>query len=339
MGKYQDKRMNIMVNKIGLSERQAEWCLSKHKKYCIWLANQFKFVNLMKNENEVNEILDWKREFQNVNLNELTYHQALQRVQDYRKSLFIDTSNGLKNTNVVVDCGDYKWVQLLTVEDCREEGSTMGHCIGNNSHSKRISNGNSLAFSLRDKYNRPHITLEARKDSGVIFEFKGAANGIPKKNYMAYFYELQKKYKFKSVTDYYAKEAFKKVPEIVEKIDESFAHFFDFNFKISIGLVPFREGGYYMNDIQISSEKPMVLGSNSNFYVNVELESKEITLNDNIKIGGDLVISCSKFNVGENIGVGGNITIHTKTKKEAERIKKMFGKNINCFGKFICEKR
>ena len=38
--RFQDKRMNIMVNKIGLPEIVAEWCLSKSKKYSIWLANQ-----------------------------------------------------------------------------------------------------------------------------------------------------------------------------------------------------------------------------------------------------------------------------------------------------------
>ena len=34
--KFKDKRMNIMVNKIGLSEKKATWCLEKDKKYYIW---------------------------------------------------------------------------------------------------------------------------------------------------------------------------------------------------------------------------------------------------------------------------------------------------------------
>ena len=37
---YTDKKMNIMVNKIGLDEKLADLCLQKSKKYSIWLANQ-----------------------------------------------------------------------------------------------------------------------------------------------------------------------------------------------------------------------------------------------------------------------------------------------------------
>ena len=43
--KFKDKRMNIMVNKIGLSEKKATWCLEKDKKYYIWIANQLKEFN------------------------------------------------------------------------------------------------------------------------------------------------------------------------------------------------------------------------------------------------------------------------------------------------------
>ena len=39
---YTDKRMNIIVNKIELTEEEALFCIEKHKKYAIWLANQIK---------------------------------------------------------------------------------------------------------------------------------------------------------------------------------------------------------------------------------------------------------------------------------------------------------
>lgn len=341
MGKYQDKRMNIMVNKIGLSEKDAEWCLSKHKKYSIWLANQFKHTNIREYEQQVNDILDWKREFQNVNLNDINFGQALNMVTEYRKSLFVDTSNGLKNTNVVLDLGDYKWVQLLTREDCTEEGSAMKHCIGGGGHSGRIERGGSIAFSLRDKYNRPHITIEAYADGRRIFEFKGSSNQTPKKKYMEYFYALQEKYQFSTVTDGMALHGFKQMPNLVEKISDKFHDFFDFNFKISMGLIPFKEDGYYMSDIVVNSpglEKPMQLGTKAHFYSKVDLRSNEITLGDDIVIGGDLHVHCNKLNLGKNIKVGGNIYITTSTKKEANRLNKLKGKNIECFGKFVAEK-
>ena len=62
---YKDKRMNIIVNKIGLSEENALWCIEKDKKYAIWLANQIKNnqleLNQLANAN-VDLILDWKKE-------------------------------------------------------------------------------------------------------------------------------------------------------------------------------------------------------------------------------------------------------------------------------------
>jgi len=114
MIQYQDKRMNIMVNKIGLSEEKALWCIDKSKKYAIWLANQMKVRDLTKLENEVDTILDWKREVQEVNLNELNFAQAIKEAREYQNSLFVPNANGLQNKNVVLDIGEFKWVQLIT---------------------------------------------------------------------------------------------------------------------------------------------------------------------------------------------------------------------------------
>ena len=50
--KYADKRMNIIVNKIGLTEKEAFFCVEKHKKYAIWLANQIKLDKSIIEKNE-----------------------------------------------------------------------------------------------------------------------------------------------------------------------------------------------------------------------------------------------------------------------------------------------
>ena len=42
---YTDKKMNILINKIGLSYENAQFCYDKSKKYSIWLGNQV-FKNL-----------------------------------------------------------------------------------------------------------------------------------------------------------------------------------------------------------------------------------------------------------------------------------------------------
>ena len=331
---YKDKRMNIMVNKIGLSEENALWCIEKDKKYAIWLANQIKNnqlvlgSNKLKVEADIDLILDWKKENQEINLNDYEFNLALKEAQKFQKALFIPNPNGLKNTNVVLDCGEYKWVQLITKEDCREEGSAMGHCIGNSGHSNRISSGSAIAFSLRDKFNRPHISIEAGANDRVIVEMKGSGNQMPKDEYVGYFLELFKKYNFTGVNDYYGREMFLRNTKIAEEIDKIDERFFDFDFKLEIGLSPFQENEIYVKLIEINTNinKTIEIPDNTKFTNSLKLTANNISIGDNVMIGGDLIIECKKFKIGNNVKVGGNFKTNNKVKGIENK--------VSCFGKF-----
>lgn len=325
--------MNIMVNKIGLDEKLANLCYQKSKKYSVWLANQvIKNKEVIFRHNDIDLILDWKKERQDINLNEITFIDALKQAQEFQKSLFVPNSNGLKNTNVILDCGEYKWVQLLTKADCTEEGNVMGHCIGGSSHNTRISNGNSVAFSLRDKYNKPHITLEAyvkNEEIGNIFEFKGTANGVPKTEYTKYFIDLLKKYKFKGCNDYTFRESIERSFDVAKQIDEINNNFLPFDFKLKIGLQPFTEGDIYANVLEFNSDEKIVLPKNLSFYSDLKLEfTKEVKLEGDIKVGGDLTIKSKKVILGDNIQVGGNLIIHSGNKLKDKDTYMAFGKKI-----------
>jgi hypothetical protein len=328
---YKDKRMNIIVNKIGLSEENALWCIDKDKKYAIWLANQIKNnqleLNQLANAN-VDLILDWKKENQEINLNDYTFNVALKEARKFQKTLFVPNPNGLKNTNVVIDCGDYKWVQLITKEDCREEGSAMGHCIGNSSHSSRISSGSAIAFSLRDKFNRPHISIEASSNDRVIIEMKGSSNQIPKDEYVSYFVDLFKKYHFTGLNDYYGREMFLRNSQIVEEINELDDSFFDFDFKLEIGLQPFEENEIYIKLIEINSNinKTIDIPDNTRFTNTLKLVANKVSIGSNLLIGGDLILECKTLKIGDNIKVGGNF----KTNKQIKNIEN----KVECFGEF-----
>lgn len=339
--KYQDKRMNIIVNKIGLSEEVAEWCISKSKKYSIWIANQLLHIpnvqNLLLNkkqdfvvfDNQIDNVLDWKKEVQGINLNDYTFKKAVVEANKFHKSLFVPNNNGLKNTNVVLDCGDYKWVQLVTTQDCKEEGSTMGHCIGNSSHNTRISSGDSIAFSLRDKFNRPHLTIEAYSKNKNVFEFKGHSNSVPKSEYLDYFVQLNEKYNFSKITDSTIR-AFEENVNAVEKLSEFNTNFFTFDFKIRLGLLPFNEGESYLDIINIVSEKDVIIPDNVSIYNSININSKSISLGDNLLVGGSLSLNTNKksLKVGENVSVGGNLIVD----KQLAKIKEI--ENINYFGIF-----
>jgi hypothetical protein len=327
MIKYQDKRMNIMVNKIGLSEENALWCIEKSKKYSIWLANQMKTTNLRKREHDVDTVLDWKREVQDVNLNELTFKEALNEAREFQNSLFIPNENGLENKNVVIDMGEFKWVQLVTAKDCIEEGNAMGHCIGNGHHSSQIATGKSMAFSLRDKFNRPHITLEATTESKRIFEFKGNSNQLPKVEYLKYFVNLVEKYDLSEITDS-SKRVFKEAGEIVRTICKINPNFFDFNFKVSMGLDVFEKGDFCIQDIQmLDVDNNVTIPDETSFYGTLELVSKaKVVLGKDILIGGNLTVTAKEVSLNGKIQVGGNVTISSPSKIKENN-------NIICFGK------
>lgn len=330
---YTDKKMNIMVNKIGLDEKLADLCLQKSKKYSIWLANQVvKSKEVIFRNNDIDLILDWKKEQQEINLNDFTFTNALREAKEFQKSLFIPNSSGLKNTNVVLDCGKYKWVQLITKADCREEGNVMGHCIGGSSHSTRIANGNSVAFSLRDKFNKPHLTLEAYKKNdkiGNIFEFKGSANGTPKIEYTKYFIALLKKYEFEGCTDWTFTESIGRSFEIAKQINETNKNFLSFDFKLKIGLQPFVEGDLYVEVLEFSSEEKIVLPKNLSFYSNLKLEfSKEVKIEGDLRVGGNLFIESKKVILGNNIQVGGNFEVNSSNKINDNDTFMVFGKKV-----------
>ena len=340
--KFQDKRMNIMVNKIGIKEPIAEWCLSKSKKYCLWIANQIVNVQsllslemnlendykLVQFGNQIDRILDWKKEVQNINLNEYNFSLALKEADKFHKSLFVPNNNGLKNTNIVLDCGDYKWVQLITPNDCKEEGNTMGHCIGNSSHSQRISSGGSIAFSLRDKYNRPLLTIEAHSVRKDIFEFKGNSNHQPKPEYLEHFVKLNEKYNFSQITDG-TRMCFENNIKAVEDITKVNSTFFSFDFQLKLGLLPFAEGESYMEQINITTQKDILIPDNISIYNSISIATTEkVTLGENLLIGGNLTLQVAPSNlkIKDNIGVGGNLFLGSKLSKHKDINK------ISCFG-------
>jgi hypothetical protein len=318
MAKFKDKRMNIIVNKIGLSEEVAISLINKSKKYCVWLANQVKLnENILNQEQDIISIIDWKKEFQNINLNVLSFEEALLQANEFQNSLFIESdTDEVANDNVVLDCGTYKWVQLTTEEQCIKEGQLMKHCIGGNGHSQRISSGKSLAFSLRDKYNKPHVTIELYSDSKVIFEFKGNSNQKPKTKYLKYFLELAKKYEFTQITDSTYK-AFKEAPSIAKQLLKINDEFFNMNFTLELGILPFSDNSIVINHLKIHNDKTTIkLPDNLTFYTTVTLQCKEIKIGKNLTIGGDLQIYCQKLIIKDNIQVGGNVQIHSNLKAE-----------------------
>jgi len=321
---FKDKRMNILVGKIGLTEQEANWCINIHKKYAIWIGNEIiKNKDLLRREGDFRLIIDWKREQQQLNLNEYTFEKALEEARKAHGMTFKENANSLKNQNVVLDLGEFKWVQLKSVQDCQEEGNAMGHCIGGGGHSNSIASGRSVAFSLRDEFNRPHLTLEADSQSGRVFEFKGRSNGVPQEKYVECYVALAQKYAglLGTVTDYSFAESIKKNFALAQSINAVNSKAIPQEIKMQLGLNAFNEGELVMQSLTIGSvntetstqnKKEFLIPKGMSIYGMLELNQNKLKFQEDIRVGGNVKIKANKVKIGRNLLIGGNLMINSK---------------------------
>jgi hypothetical protein len=158
------------------------------------LKNKFKNKNL--NQTEVEHILDYliskdapKR------LLKMSYAAALSNADKWSKAKqkkgrnLEDTDKDIKTIHEF-DFG-FKIVKLLSESAYKREGFLMRHCLGGYSLS-----GDRDIYSLRDKKNEPHCTLEVLKNRDEVTQIKGKGNGSihPKYiNYIMTFFETVNK--------------------------------------------------------------------------------------------------------------------------------------------------
>src|SRR5512139_3073774 len=88
----------------------------------------------------------------------------------------------------------YRWVKLVTALQFEREGRLMNHCVGNGSYynSWRM-NSQREYYSLRDRNNKPHATLEVSFDNshplvrkGAVCQCKGNGNRKPDREYQPF---------------------------------------------------------------------------------------------------------------------------------------------------------
>lgn len=88
----------------------------------------------------------------------------------------------------------YRWVKLITALQFEREGRLMNHCVGNGTYyGKRRTSSQYEYYSLRDRENNPHATLEVEFNSdhplvrkGEVYQCKGNSNGKPDRCYQPY---------------------------------------------------------------------------------------------------------------------------------------------------------
>jgi hypothetical protein len=216
-------KKEILVDKVGFSEKNAEQLFSIAGPLSVWLGNNFmrhmipllqerrpelskkEIVDLINNNvmsfhtGHFNSIMDWIRVGLNGNLGDnknLSYLELKDKAKEWHDSLEIGDAaiNYVEKNDILLDYRDengegFYWVDLET-NDSNEECQRMGHC-------GRTNSGNTL-YSLRETrklnkdytINRSHLTAALGKEDNVIYQLKGSKNSKPKEIYHPFIIDL-----------------------------------------------------------------------------------------------------------------------------------------------------
>ena len=89
----------------------------------------------------------------------------------------------LVGTKFIMDLPNgMKAYQLITPEALDFESEYMGHCVGQGSYDKGVSDGSIKIYSIRDSNGEPHATLEVRGQD--VYQCKGKSNKTPVQRYI-----------------------------------------------------------------------------------------------------------------------------------------------------------
>ena len=219
-------KKKILMDKLGLNEKNAEILDELAGPLSVWLANKFidyylreygkftkelspdelKKVTIKKindadsiyqaRQNIVN-IMDWVRVGLNGNLGDnknLSIDGLLRKSKEWHDSLDFGSGdiNYVENNPIILDFRDengdgFYWVDLQT-NNSSEECNRMGHC-GRSSYGTLYSLREVKTLNPKYRINKSHITASIGGD-GILYQMKGVKNSKPKDEYHKYILPL-----------------------------------------------------------------------------------------------------------------------------------------------------
>lgn len=114
-----------------------------------------------------------------VNVN---FHDAIRGGLDLirlrnEKSSEMEDWSGLENQ--ITSTEGYDWVSLSSRQNLARESKLMQHCVGHNPHYyEEIQNGRCKIYSLRDKNNNPHCTIQVSSKDNSVIQIRGKQNTV-----------------------------------------------------------------------------------------------------------------------------------------------------------------
>ena len=147
MNKYINYIKNFQCNNL---EQVEKWINSNLNNY---------LTKNVENQDEIEHILDYLcSNIAPKRLNKMSYDEAKSNSEKWLKSMIKDNKNIVEkesDTKIIIELSNgFKWVQLISELSYKNEGVRMKHCVGSY-YGKNVK-----IYSLRDKNNEPHCTIE-----------------------------------------------------------------------------------------------------------------------------------------------------------------------------------
>jgi hypothetical protein len=137
------------------------------------------------------------------------YNSEFSEVMDLAGAWHDELKRGIKYTGeyrhkeVVYEFDNgFTIVDINTEHDLEIEGDLMGHCVGG--YCDDVAEGIMTIYSLRDKRNKPHATIEVTS-SGFVDQIKGKGNDAPVEKYrgmIRQWLDSRRDFEYKDSDDY-----------------------------------------------------------------------------------------------------------------------------------------
>lgn len=154
----------------------------KHK-YDVWIAKEAKKdLNILNMSLDLRLIIDWAvdtkadlfaYDFNEANEEQAKWHQQMLTQYEIQNLEIPD----IDLNRVVFRFSDKKhFLYLLSSNDLKYEGQSMGHCVGGQNYKTKVKNKVVLILSLRDHRNEPHVTIEIDVSNSQVIQQQGKGN-------------------------------------------------------------------------------------------------------------------------------------------------------------------
>lgn len=140
-------------------------------------------------------ICDWFNTFKGDDpvlgrIDKISFQTARQESAEWRAKIDSNPWLYIRDKPTVIKTYDdgLHWVRLSTEAHMTREGELMGHCVGAHSYTSSMRAGTTEYYSLRDKQNEPHVTVEVRPSgaSRSVTQMKGKQNKRAVDKYQKY---------------------------------------------------------------------------------------------------------------------------------------------------------